>query len=101
MILKKELTQLNIDYNILFVELKSKYWNELYKAIKLESVGGKYDLTKWLLVQNAIVYIITLKMLVDESQTWDYWKEYLNYEEIKTCYLKHNINLDHLISLIE
>ncbi len=101
MIFGDMLPEQNSVYNALFLVYRQKILDEHKKIIKKEAVGNKGDFTKIEEYYGAINYVFMLHLLSKESNNIDFWKEKMNYESIRDCYLIKNINLDSLIQIAE
>jgi hypothetical protein len=100
LILPPSLTEDNKNYNILFSNLQPKIMKEIKQIINDENVGNKTNATKLEQYYAAINYVFTLYTIAQYSQDIDFWKEKMEYETIKNCYMLKGINLDNLLTLI-
>lgn len=100
LILATNLTIENTNYNILFTSLQTKIIKEIKQIANDEGTGNKTSATKLEQYYAAINYVFTLYTVAQYSQDIDFWKEKMEYETIKNCYMLKGINLDNLLTLI-
>lgn len=87
----------SIVYNDMFLILEQRIIKQHQLIAKMEGIGNEPDLKKLEKYLYALNYSYLLYSLTD-FQTIDYWKDRLSYEEIKSCFLSDNIDLDSLIN---
>lgn len=87
-------------YNAALLIYRQKIISELKKIVQDEVVGNTPNPSKLKKYFAAINYSYMLFTLSKESNDLDFWKERLNYEKIKGCFLDKNIDIDLLIQTI-
>lgn len=101
MILQQDMTDLNKKYNTLFSYLQGKMDKEMMKVINAERVGNEYPTKGWEVQFNALLYVYTLNYLASNSQTIEYWKEKLKFDQINICYKRTGLDLNTLLTTLD